>query len=111
MSSVQSSYTKDFFLWLIEQISFREVVAAYFPSRAELQRTLFFNNFSQSALGFTRKVIGRFEHRIWSDRLTYFMDDILISSAILKPFWVLNDASQEAVVYISQILFPLMWLF
>ena len=43
------------------------MVAAYFPSRTELQRTFLFNNFSQSALGFTRKVIGRFEHRIWSD--------------------------------------------
>ena len=29
------------------------------------------------------------------------MDDIVISSAILKPFLVLTDASHEAVVFIS----------
>ena len=40
MSSEKSSYTLDFVLWLIEQISFHEVVAAYFPSRAELQDVL-----------------------------------------------------------------------
>ena len=53
---------------LVERISFHEVVAAYFASRAELQDlhtlTFFFLNFFQSALGFTRKVIGRFEHRM-----------------------------------------------
>ena len=37
MSSVKSSYTLDFVLWLIERVSFHEVIAAYFPSRAELQ--------------------------------------------------------------------------
>ena len=71
-----------FFLGLTERILFLIVVALYFLSRAELQdrkklsyyslnkfapgvqRPFFFHNFSQSALGFTRKVIGRFERRV-----------------------------------------------
>ena len=83
----------------------------YFPSRAELQdwkklsyyspykfascvqRTFFFHNFSQTALAFTRKVIGRFERRVWSDWLPYIMHIIfrLRISAILKSFCFLND--------------------
>ena len=85
----------------------------YFPSRAELQdrkklsyyslykfascvqQTLFFHNFSQTALGFTRKVIGRLILNAGYDLigLTYIMHIIfrLRISAILKSFCFLDD--------------------
>ena len=88
MSSVKCFYTPGFFP-LINRRNFLSR-----RLRLVLQRTFLFHNFSQSALGFTRKVIGRFEHRIWSDWRTYFMDDVLKASAIIKPFWFLNDASR-----------------
>ena len=103
--AVKSSYTPGFFPLITRTnflsrgsrcvFSFSRRVTRFLNTvlRLVLQRTFVLHNFSQSALGFTRKVIGRFEHRMWSDWLTYFMDP----SAILK------------LVLISQRCFARLW--
>ena len=109
-----------FILWLIERIFFRKVVAVYFPSRAKLKiwkhfhivhcinwpgvcngRTFFIHNFSQSALGFTRKVIGHFERRViyrFSFALPWFL--ILDSYSFAAVFLVLLFRQSWNVVYV-----------
>ena len=97
MSSVKSSYTP----WFFPLINSTNFLSRSSRCVLPFSRRVTTDALLQQLLGFTHKAIGRFEHRLWSDWLTYFMDDMLISSAILKPFWVLNYASHEAVVFIS----------
>ena len=68
-----------------------------------MQRTFFFHNFSQTALGFTRKVIGRFERRVWSDWLTYIMHIIFrlriqFSNGKVRHFKIVSLSQRYAML-------------
>ena len=99
MSTEKSSCTPGFFSFdVTEQISFREVVAAYLPSPSELQRTSFFNNFSQSEWTFWT------QDMIWLAYVFYGWNIDFKRHFNSKPFWFLNDFLHEAVSQKSEVL-------